>query len=154
MEVLVVMVVIAILAIMAIPSFQDQMVRDNIASALPLVEFAKKPLAASWAATQTFPANNAAAGLPPADRIVNNYISSVQVQHGALHITFGNRANRLFSGRILTIRPAVVADAPVVPITWVCGNAEAPDRMTLKGENRTSVPANYLPFICRPRLKN
>jgi len=154
MELLVVMAVVAILAIMAIPTFQDQMVRDNVTAALPLVDFAKKPIAASWAATQTFPANNAAAGLPPADKIVNNYISSVQVQDGALHVTFGNRANHLFSGKILTIRPAVVADAPVVPVTWVCGNAEAPGKMTLKGENKTSVPPRFLPFICRPHGKS
>ena len=153
-ELVVVMAVIAILAIMTIPTFQDQMVRNNITDALPLDDVAKKPIAASWAATKTLPADNAAAGLPPADKIVNNYISSVQVENGALHVTFGNRANRLFSGKILTIRPAVVADAPVVPVTWVCGNAEAPDKMTLKGENKTSVPPEFLPFICRPRGKS
>ena len=41
---------------------------------------------------------------------------------------------------MLTLRPAVVADAPVVPVTWVCGNAEAVPQMTAKGLNKTTVP--------------
>jgi type IV pilus assembly protein PilA len=44
----------------------------------------------------------------------------------------------------------VVADAPIVPVAWVCGNAAPPDKMTVKGENKTSVPLLYLPFKCRP----
>jgi type IV pilus assembly protein PilA len=50
---------------------------------------------------------------------------------------------------MLTLRPAVVEDAPVVPITWVCGYATAPDKMTIKGTNNTTVPAPYLPIKCR-----
>ena len=96
------------------------------------------------------PADNAAAGLPPAEKIVNNYISGVAVNNGAIDITFGNRASGLIQGKVLTLRPAVVTDAPVVPVAWVCGNAEGPGQMTVMGENRTTVPANYLPFNCRP----
>lgn len=148
---MVVLAVIAILVLMAAPSFQDSIVRDQINTALPLADIAKKPVAASWAALESLPANNAAAGLPPADRIVSNHISSVLVQNGALHITFGNRANGIINGKILSLRPAVVEDAPVVPVAWVCGYAEAPAKMTLIGENRTNIPARFLPFACRAR---
>ncbi len=150
-EMMVVIAVIAILALMAIPSFQDQIIRDQIGNALPLVDIAKTPVAASWAIAQSFPPDNAGAGLPPAEKIVNNHISSVLVQNGALHVTFGNRANGLINGKTLTIRPAVVDDAPIVPVAWVCGYAEAPHNMTAKGENRTNIPANFLPFVCRAR---
>jgi len=152
-EMMVVVAIIAILALMAAPSFQDQIVRDQINNALPLADLAKKPVAAAWAILQLFPEDNAAAGLPAADKIVNNYIRAVAVRDGAINITFGNRANALISGKTLTLRPAVVEDAPVVPVTWVCGGAEAPDKMTLKGENKTDIPASYLPFSCRARLK-
>ena len=150
-EMMVVLAVIAILALMAVPSFQDQIVRDQINTALPLADVAKKPVAASWAAFEQLPANNFAAGLPSADKIVSNHISSVLVQNGALHITFGNRANGIINGKILSIRPAVVEDATVVPVAWVCGYAEAPAKMTLVGENRTNIPARFLPFACRAR---
>ena len=152
-EMLVALGIIAILALMAAPSFQDQIVRDQINSALPLADIAKSPVAATWAIGTSFPADNAAAGLPPADRIVNNQISAVAVQNGAIHVTFGNRANGVILGKTLTLRPAVVEEAPVVPVTWVCGMAEAPDKMTVRGENRTDIPVNFLPFACRARTR-
>lgn len=150
-EMLVVVAIVAILALMAAPSFQDQIIRDQINTALPLADIAKTPNAASWAMLQTFPPDNASAVLPPADKIVNNAISSVAVENGAIHITFGNRANGVINGKILTLRAAVVEDAPVVPVTWVCGYAEAPDKMTIHGQNKTNIPAAFLPFACRSR---
>jgi type IV pilus assembly protein PilA len=148
-EMMVVIGIVAILALLAAPSFQDGIVRDQISGAIPLADIAKAPVAASWAATQSLPADNAAAGLPPAEKIVNNYISSVLVQNGAIQINFGNRANGAIQGKILSIRPAVVEDAPVVPVTWVCGAAEVPGKMTVKGENKTNIAANFLPLSCR-----
>ncbi len=151
-EMMIVIAIIGILALIAAPSFQDQIVRDQINTALPLADIAKTPNAAAWAMLQIFPPDNASAGLPPAEKIVNNSIRAVTVQNGAIHITFGNRANSLISDKILTLRAAVVEDAPVVPVTWVCGYAEAPDKMTLHGENQTNIPASFLPFNCRARL--
>ena len=48
------------------------------------------------------PVDNAAAGLPVADKIVNEYISSVAVESGAIQVTFGNRANIAIQGKVLT----------------------------------------------------
>ena len=150
-EMMVVVAVIAILAALAMPSYQYRIIRQQIEDGVLLADVAKKPVAASWAAKQTFPVDNAAAGLPAADKIVNNFVSAVSVQDGAVNITFGNRANPVLSGKILTIRPAVVEDAPVVPVTWVCGSAEAPGKMTIRGANQTSIPDARLPFGCRPK---
>jgi type IV pilus assembly protein PilA len=149
LELMVVVGVVAILALLAVPTYQDKFIRDQIAEALPLADLAKPPVALSWAMLQTFPSNNAAAGLPVADKIVNNYISSVAVENGAIHITFGNHANRAIVGKILSLRPAVVDDAPIVPVTWVCGFATPPDKMTVRGENRTNLPPGWLPINCR-----
>jgi type IV pilus assembly protein PilA len=149
LELMVVVGIVAILALLALPMYSDKFIRDQIAEALPLADIAKPPVAVSWAALRIFPADNAAAGLPVADKIVNNYIKSVSIENGAIHITFGNKANAAILGKILTLRPAVVEDAPIVPVTWVCGYATAPEKMTIRGENRTSVPAGYLPIRCR-----
>jgi type IV pilus assembly protein PilA len=149
MEMMVVVAIIGILALIAAPSYLDQIIRKQIIDAVPLADIAKTPIAAAWAGAQSFPRDNAGAGLPPADKIVNNFISAIAVQDGAIHIAFGNSANALIKGRILTLRPAVVDDAPMVPVTWVCGNAAGPGKMTIKGENKTNVPAAYLPFNCR-----
>jgi type IV pilus assembly protein PilA len=148
-ELMVVIGIVAILALMALPSYQDKFVRDQIVEALPLADIAKPPVAAAWSTAQTFSADNAAAGLPAADKIVNNFVAAVAIQGGAIHMTFGNRANERIKGKVLSLRPAVVEDAPIVPVTWVCGYAATPDKMTAKGENRTNVPASLLPFRCR-----
>ena len=148
-EMMIVLAVIAILALMAVPSYMDKFVKDQIVEALPLADIAKAPIGASWALVQTFPADNAAAGLPAADKIVSNFISSLAVRDGAIYLTFGNRANFAIKGKILTLRPAVVEDAPVVPVAWICGHAKGPEKMTIKGVNSTNIAVNYLPLKCR-----
>lgn len=148
-EMAVVLSVIAILALMAAPSYMDRIIRQQIEAALPLADVAKKPVADAWGLQQAFPADNAAAGLPVADKIVNNYVRALEVQDGAIHMTFGNRIHGEILGKVLTLRPAVVEDAPVVPVAWVCGYADGPDKMTVKGKNQTTVPELYLPLACR-----
>jgi type IV pilus assembly protein PilA len=149
-EMMMVLGVIAILALMAAPSYMEKIIRDQIIEALPLADIAKAPIAFAWAAGVPLPDDNNAAGLPAADKIVSNLVSAVQIDKGAINMTFGNRANSSIKGKILSLRPAVVADAPIVPVAWVCGNAPPPDKMTVKGQNKTDVPALYLPFRCRP----
>jgi type IV pilus assembly protein PilA len=148
-EIVVVLAVIAILATMAIPSFQDRIVRGQIVDAMKIADIAKAPIAASWAAAQTLPADNTAAGLPVAGKIVGTFVTSLTVEGGAIHVVFGNQANGAIRGKTLTLRPAVVPDAPVVPVAWVCGHASAVDQMTALGTDRTDVAINYLPLNCR-----
>ena len=152
-EMMAVIAVITILALMAIPSYLDKIVKAQIESALPLADIAKRSVATFWSATQTMPADNTVAALPVADKIVNNYVSAVAVQDGVINLTFGNRASQSIAGKILSLRPAVVEDAPVVPITWVCGEAEAPGKMTVMGKNQTNVDPLYLPMECRALKK-
>jgi len=148
-EMVVVMAVLAILAMIALPSYLDRIVREQVAEALPLADLAKPAIAAAWRAKLPLPADNAAAGLPDANKIVNNVVASVAVQEGAIHITFGNKANKALQGKLLSIRPAVVDDTPLVPVTWLCGPAAAPKQMTAKGADLTNIPATLLPLRCR-----
>lgn len=151
MELMVVVAIVCILALIAAPSYLDQLIRKQIVDAVPLADIAKPRIAAAWTLTHSFPRDNASAGLPSADKIVNNFISALSVEDGAIQIVFGNGANSSLRGKILSLRPAVVLDAPVVPVAWVCGNAPGPGKMTIEGENKTNVPARYLPLNCRAR---
>ncbi len=148
-ELLMVLAVVAILATLAVPSMQDRLVREQVVEAAKLADVAKPPVAAQWKALHTLPADNTAAGLPAPDRIVSNLVSAVRVEQGAVHVTFGNRANGALVGKTLTLRPAVVDDAPIVPVTWVCAGTAAPAPMTVHGTDRTDIPARYLPLNCR-----
>ncbi|MGH8796321.1 MAG: pilin [Caldimonas sp.] len=149
-ELMVVVAVVAILATLALPSIQGKLVRDQIVEAMKLAEIAKAPIAVAWAASQALPANNAAAGLPPAERIAGSLVGSVRVEDGAIQVTFGNRASSVIRGKTLSLRAAVVEDSPVVPVAWVCGNASVPVPMTVHGVNRTDIANSMLPLNCRP----
>jgi len=148
-ELMMVVAVVAILAMLAMPSFRERIVRDQIVEAMKIAEIAKAPIAASWAIAHSMPVDNAAVGLPVADKIVGNYVSAVAVEGGAIQVTFGNKANGAIVGKTLTLRPAVVEDASIVPVAWVCGHASAVDKMVAKGVDRTDIEAALLPLNCR-----
>lgn len=148
-ELMVVVAVIAILASIALPSIRARLVRDQIVEAMKIAEVAKAPVAAIWGATKTMPADNAAAGLPAADTVVGNLVSAVTVEDGAIHVRFGNKANVAIAGRVLSLRPAVVEDTPVVPVAWVCGHAAAVAKMVAKGPDRTDIEPGLLPLNCK-----
>ncbi len=148
-ELMIVIAIMSILATMAVPSFQDRGIRTQVSEGLALADFAKQAVGTYYARHHTMPPDNAAAGLPPADRIVGNYVSSIAVRGGALVITFGNTANRNLAGMKLALRPATVEGYPQVPIAWVCGAAAVPDKMRAHGENATNLPGTHLPLDCR-----
>ena len=55
----------------------------------------------------------------------------------------------MLRGKTLSLRPAVIDDSPVVPVAWVCGNAAPPSPMSVRGTNKTDIPAAHLPINCR-----
>jgi type IV pilus assembly protein PilA len=148
-ELMVVVAIVVILALIALPGIPDRVIRDQIVEGMKLTDIAKAPVAASWAVAARLPVDNVEAGLPAAEQIVNNYISSVAIESGAIQVTFGNRANANIRGKVLSLRPGVVDAAPMVPVAWVCGHAEPPNRMTAKGLNKTNIPVALLPLNCR-----
>lgn len=148
-ELMVVVFVIAILAVMALPSYYGKLIRDQIIEGSALASLAKGPIASQWSTHKTLPVDNAAAALPVADKIVSNLVRAVTVEGGAIHITYGNRANGKLKDKTLSLRPAVIEDAHIVPIAWVCGFAAGPDKMTVMGQNRTDIPKQLLPLNCR-----
>ena len=148
-ELVIVMSVIAILALMAVPTFLDRNVRLQVQEGMALATLAKSSVSAFYAAKNELPANNVEAGIPPGQKIVGNYVSEVGVEAGAVTVTFGNNVNSSVAGKRLTLRPAIVKDAPTVPIAWLCHSAAVPKGMEVMGTNRTDIPAKWLPLECR-----
>ena len=148
-ELMAVVAIIAILATLAVPSITDRVVRGQIVEAMQIAEIAKPPVAAAWAISHAMPVDNASAGLPAKEKIVGNFVTSLNIENGAVHVVFGNKANSSIRGKTLTLRPAVVADSPIVPIAWICGHAAAVNQMVAKGTDRTDIDANFLPLNCR-----
>ncbi len=147
-EVMMVLAVIAILALIAVPSQVDRIVKEQVLEGMKLSELATKRVDVAWATTGKLPDNNEALALPAADKIVSARVSSITVEQGVVHIVFGNQANGSLSGKVLSLRPAVVEDTPVVPIAWVCGFSKEPQNMKLLGANRTDIQKHHLPLRC------
>ena len=144
-----VVAIIAILAMIAIPSSVERIAKEHVLAAIPLADIAKEPIAAQWKLLKTLPMDNKEAGLPAPDKVVSNFISAVAIKDGVINMTFGNKANPKLKGKILSIRPAVIEEAQIVPIAWVCGYAKAPNKMLLLGANQTNIEDRYLPLACK-----
>ena len=89
---------------MAVPSYHDKFIREQVVEAMRLTDIAKGLVAVAWATTKTFPEDNAAAGLPTPDKVVSNYVKSLTVEVGAIHVVFGNQANGGLQGKTLSLR--------------------------------------------------
>lgn len=148
-EMIFVLAIAGVLLALAVPALQGMGLRKQVQESLALARLAEAGVQAAWTLSGRMPANNAGAGLPVPDKIIGNAVSRVDIGNGAVTLTFGNNAGKPLHGRKLTLRPAVVADTPVVPIAWLCNNVAVPQGMTLFGENLTDIPAEWLPAECR-----
>ena len=128
LELMAVVAVIGILAVLAMPTYMDAIVRDQVKAALPLADIAKPPIAMSWALAQTVP------GRQRGGRIAGGRKDRLQFRE--LGGGAGRRdpddvrqqRQRAISGKMLSLRPAVVEDAPIVPIAWVAATPTCPTR--------------------------
>ena len=148
-ELLIVLAIAAILALMSIPAMHEGTLRRQVKEALALADVAKSGVQAVWGATAELPADNKAAGLPEAEKIVGSYVSSVSVEDGAITLVFGNNASKVLHGRKITLRPAVVPDQPIVPIAWLCHAINVPKGMEVRGRDLTDLSPDTLPVECR-----
>jgi len=148
-ELMIVISIIGILATIAIPNYQDRIIRSQITEALEISKSLQPAVAEFFSQKKRFPEDNQEARLPLPEHLIGNYVTQVTLSQGAFHIVLGNKVNAHAVGRTLTVRPAYVSANTSSPISWLCGNATAVPGMTAQGENRTTVPENFLPLTCR-----
>ena len=148
-ELMIVVSIIGILASIAIPAYQNYTIRSQLTEAFSLASELKGPIQEYRKERGRFPADNAAAGLPAADKLIGNYVTRVDVHDGAISVTFGNFANTAVAGKVLTLQPLVVTGSPASPMSWRCGYRGIPRGMEVIGENRTNVMLQFLPTACR-----
>ena len=141
--------ILLILATMAVPSLINGVIRNQIKESLALADIATRGVSTVYAGTGEMPADNLAAHIPEANKIISNLISAITITNGAVTVTYGNNASSNLRGKHLTLRPAVVADTPQVPIAWVCAAKKVPDGMTVKGQDQTDIKPAWLPIECR-----
>ncbi len=147
-EIVVVLALLGILVAMAVPSLDNKVARTQIAESVDLLKQLKEQINTYYTANQNFPHTNFDAGIPPADKLLGNYVERIELVDGAFHISFGNKATAQLKGKVLSLRPIVVKSSSKSPMSWLCGNASIPDGMEAVGQNRTTIAAKYLPINC------
>ncbi len=148
-EMMIVLGVLAILALMAVPGMRDTTLRKQVKDGMALADVAKGGVQLAWTLGGQMPANNKEAGVPEPAKIVGTLVKSVNIDHGAITVTFGNNAGKSLHDKRLTLRPAVVPDEPTVPIAWLCHSANVPKGMQVLGRDETDLPSEWLPVECR-----
>jgi len=148
-EMMVVVAIIAILALIALPSPDPAIARKQVTESMELIEDYKKLVAFYHKSAQVFLKNNQEAGMPPADKLLGNYVDRIDLVNGSFHIHFGNKAHGEIKNKTLSIQPIMVTGSPESPISWICGKAAVPDGMQAMGENRTDIDIKNLPLNCR-----
>jgi type IV pilus assembly protein PilA len=148
-ELMIVVAIIGILAGIAIPAYQNYTIRAQVTEAFSLASELKGPIQEYRKERGILPTDNAAAGVPEPEKLIGNYVTRVEISHGAIHVTFGNFVNKALEGQIVTLQPIVVKGSPASPMSWRCGYRDVPKGMESAGENRTNMNPQFLPTSCR-----
>ncbi len=148
-ELMIVVAIIGILAAIALPAYQDYTIRAQMAEGITMTNAIKPKITEYYEYKGIFPKNNVEAGLPEGKYIMGNYVKSINVEDGAIHITLGNKVNQRLTGKILTLRPQYVKESHITPLAWLCGGSNVVEGMSVSGENKTNISDQYLPAACR-----
>lgn len=148
-EIMVVLVIIAVLCTIALPNPTASLARGQVSESIALIDDFKTLAVAHYKLAGEFPLDNKKLGIPKTELLVGNFVTGIEVEKGAFHIYFGNKASPAIKDKILSIRPVVVKGSAESPTSWVCGYSAVPDSMEAKGENKTSVEKKFLPANCR-----
>lgn len=149
-EIMVVIAVVAIIATIAMPSQVGRITQQRLVETLELVEPFKAYIESYYRSNGgEFPQDNAAAGMPDANKIKGNYLRKLEVRDGVLHLHLGQKLPTRLHEKIVSVRPVFVEGEPAVPLSWICGNNQLPSGMTSTGRNLTDLDLLFLPGRCR-----
>ncbi len=148
-EMLVVVAIIAIMATLSVPLYTNKIIAAQMSEAFGMLDEIKPGIKSYYRAYGNFPEDNTEVGLPKPEFLIGNYVKTITIEKGSIHILFGNKVHSDIKDKILSIRPQTVIGSPMSPISWACGNAEPPEGMSINSPNKTDIDLRYLPFNCR-----
>ncbi len=154
LELLTVALIIGILAAIAIPAYHEYLLRAKISEAYHISATARQKIAKYYQYVGDFPTDNYATGLARADKLTGQYVKSIEIENGAIHLLFSDTEPSL-EGKYLTLRPVTVKGSPTSPIYFICGYATIEDnKKILHGNNKTNIEESLLNNTCKDRNKD
>ena len=139
-ELMIVVAIVAILAAIAIPTYQNYLIRAQVAEGPSLMSAGQTAVAEFYSNTGNLPSTAASAGIPATGSSVSisgQYVSGVTFSKGALTATYSNtspqKANTNINNKTLTLSPVTTAGS----VKWTCRPGAT-----------NPVPNTYLPSSC------
>ena len=121
-ELMIVVAIIAILAAIAIPAYSDFTSRAKVSEGITLAAAAKTSVTEYFMSEGSFPTSNSDAGLPAADTITGNDVSSVTVgASGAVTIAYSSDLDGdgdSGDANTITLTPTDATGS----VTWACAS--------------------------------
>ena len=145
---------VGILAAIAIPAYQDYTIRAQVSEGMSLAAAAKAAVAETFLSTGVVPQDREDAGMSPAATDSRGkYVSTVAIDDGRIDITYGNEANRVIAGQVLSLTPYGRQEGENSwNVVWRCGHAPIPADATheIAPYQIGNIEPKYLPTACRP----
>jgi type IV pilus assembly protein PilA len=130
-ELMIVVAIVGILAAIALPAYQDYIVRSKVSEAAATAAACKTSVAEYLASKNAMPADITAAGC---STTTSQYVQGTTVTAGTIDVTVTNvGGNPSADGKVYELVPSASGSAITA---WGCTSS--------------TVPAKYLPAICRP----
>lgn len=117
-ELSIALTIISILAAIAVPNFSVYRDRAYLTDAWTQCYSLRQTLEEYYSWHGSFPRDNRQAGLAEPEALATNYLSSITVENGALHLVWGNRAPQSRHGEIMIIQPWISQTGSNEVIIW------------------------------------
>lgn len=150
-ELMIVVAIIGILAAIALPAYQTYTVKAQVTEGLSLAAGVKTAMIEAYSTRGDWPTDAAAAGID--EQPTGRYVSGVDVQEGAILITYGNQASTEINTSDKNTLALVPGVTPSGGVVWRCGRSVAGEGdADWQGDSAalTTVPNKFLPSACRP----
>jgi Tfp pilus assembly major pilin PilA len=145
---------IGMFAAITIPAYQDYTIRAQVTEGMTLAAAAKAAVAQTFLNEGVVPQDREDAGMSPDPTDTRGkYVSSVEINEGRIDIVYGNEANRILAGQVLSITPYGIQGASDAwSVTWRCGHSPIPEGATheIAPYESGTIELKYLPLLCRP----
>jgi type IV pilus assembly protein PilA len=136
---------LGIFAAIAIPAYQNFTIRAQVNDGFLLTNQIKSAVAKRYLSTKSWPVSIEDLNL--SQPLSSQYVVALAVDHGTISVTYGNQANSLIAGRVLSFRPSLTDTGAIM---WTCGHASRTENADTEiGPNLTDLKPQFLPAECR-----
>ncbi|MDQ6962090.1 MAG: type II secretion system protein [Mariprofundaceae bacterium] len=119
-ELMIVVAIMGILMAVSIPNFHPVRDQAKMTEAATFAGSYKKDVLAYYDYTGRFPANNQEAGMMAAEKIQGQYVQSVHIEHGTIHVRM--KEDKLYNAeknKSFELRPVIHKTSSGSPVLWL-----------------------------------